>query len=195
MPRPCSADPKATDFKETSMTPLGSDLPASTSRRRVLTAAAVVGGGMALSPWLHAANGTHSSRSDLGATPMGSTITTKDGTQIFYKDWGKGQPVVFSHGWPLSSDAWDVQMMFLSDHGYRTIAHDRRSHGRSTQTWDGNDMDTYADDLAALLDKLDVKNATLVGHSTGGGEVAHYIGRHGTKRVGKVVLVAAVPPQ
>jgi non-heme chloroperoxidase len=108
-----------------------------------------------------------------------STITTKDGTQIFYKDWGKGRPVVFSHGWPLTADAWDDQMLFLGQQGYRVIAHDRRSHGRSSQTWDGNDMDTYADDLAQLLDKLDVKDATLIGHSTGGGEVAHYIGRHG----------------
>ena len=124
-----------------------------------------------------------------------STITTKDGTEIFYKDWGKGQPVVFSHGWPLSGDAWDVQMMFLSEHGYRTIAHDRRGHGRSAQPWNGNDMDTYADDLAELIEKLDLKNIVLVGHSTGGGEVAHYIGRHGTSRVAKAVLVGAVPPQ
>ena len=123
-----------------------------------------------------------------------STITTQDGTQIFYKDWGKGQPVVFSHGWPLSSDAWEVQMLFLGQHGYRTIAHDRRGHGRSAQPWDGNDMDTYADDLAALMDKLDLKNAILVGHSTGGGEVAHYLGRHGSARVAKAVLVGAVPP-
>jgi non-heme chloroperoxidase len=123
-----------------------------------------------------------------------STITTKDGTKIFYKDWGKGQPVVFSHGWPLTSDAWDAQMLFLGLHGYRIIAHDRRSHGRSDQTWDGNDMDTYADDLATLLDHLNVENAVMVGHSTGGGEVAHYIGRHGSKRVAKAVLVGAVPP-
>jgi non-heme chloroperoxidase len=123
-----------------------------------------------------------------------STITTKDGTQIFYKDWGKGRPVVFSHGWPLTADAWDDQMLFLGQQGYRVIAHDRRSHGRSDQTWDGNDMDTYADDLAQLLDKLDVKDATLVGHSTGGGEVAHYIGRHGTARVAQAVLIGAVPP-
>jgi non-heme chloroperoxidase len=124
-----------------------------------------------------------------------STITTKDGTQIFYKDWGKGQPVVFSHGWPLTGDAWDVQMLFLGQNGYRTIAHDRRGHGRSSQPWDGNDMDTYADDLAELINKLDLKNAILVGHSTGGGEVAHYLGRHGTSRVAKAVLVGAVPPQ
>ena len=123
-----------------------------------------------------------------------SSITTADGTSIFYKDWGSGQPVVFSHGWPLSSDAWEDQMMFLGHQGYRVIAHDRRGHGRSGQSWSGNDMDTYADDLAALLNKLDVKDAVMVGHSTGGGEVARYIGRHGTKRVAKAVLVGAVPP-
>jgi non-heme chloroperoxidase len=123
-----------------------------------------------------------------------STIITKDGTQIYYKDWGSGTPVVFSHGWPLSSDAWESQMLFLASHGYRCIAHDRRGHGRSSQPWDGNEMDTYADDLAELLNSLDIKGATLVGHSTGGGEVARYIGRHGTARVAKAVLVGAVPP-
>jgi non-heme chloroperoxidase len=123
-----------------------------------------------------------------------TTISTKDGTRIYYKDWGKGQPVVFSHGWPLTADAWDGQMVFLGQHGYRVVAHDRRSHGRSDQTWDGNDMDTYADDLATLIDSLDLRNVVLVGHSTGGGEVAHYIGRHGTSRVSKVVLIGAVPP-
>ena len=123
-----------------------------------------------------------------------ATVTTKDGTRIFYKDWGKGQPVVFSHGWPLCADAWDGQMAFLGSKGYRVIAHDRRSHGRSDQTWDGNDMDTYADDLAAVLEALGLKDAVMVGHSTGGGEVAHYIGRHGTRRVKKAVLVGAVPP-
>src|SRR2546422_9833732 len=122
------------------------------------------------------------------------TITTKDGTQIYYKDWGKGQPIVFSHGWPLTADDWDGQMLFFGQHGYRVIAHDRRGHGRSTQTWDGNEMNTYADDLAALTEKLDLKKAIHVGHSTGGGEVAHYIGRHGTKRVAMAVLVGAVPP-
>ena len=121
-------------------------------------------------------------------------ITTKDGTQIFYKDWGKGQPFVFSHGWPLTADDWDAQMLFFGQNGYRVIAHDRRGHGRSTQTWDGNDMDTYADDLAQLTEKLDLKNAIHVGHSTGGGEVARYIGRHGTKRVAAAVLIGAVPP-
>jgi non-heme chloroperoxidase len=123
-----------------------------------------------------------------------STVTTKDGTQIFYKDWGTGQPVVFSHGWPLSADAWDAQMVFLGERGYRVIAHDRRGHGRSTQTWDGNDMDTYADDLSTLFETLDLKNAILVGHSTGGGEVARFIGRHGTSRLAKAVLLGAVPP-
>jgi len=122
------------------------------------------------------------------------TITTQDGTQIYYKDWGAGQPVVFSHGWPLSADAWDDQMLFLAERGYRCIAHDRRGHGRSGQPWNGNNMDTYADDLAELTDALDLKDAIHVGHSTGGGEVARYIGRHGTKRVAKAVLVSAVPP-
>src|SRR5450432_2737018 len=122
------------------------------------------------------------------------TITTKDRTEIFYKDWGTGQPIVFSHGWPLTADDWDGQMLFFGQRGYRVIAHDRRGHGRSTQTWDGNDMDTYADDLAALTEKLDLKNAIHVGHSTGGGEVARYIGRHGSKRVAMAVLISAVPP-
>jgi non-heme chloroperoxidase len=128
-----------------------------------------------------------------GAATM-STITTKDGTQIFYKDWGRGQPVVFSHGWPLSADDWDAQMLFFVKHGYRVIAHDRRGHGRSTQVSDGHDMDHYADDLAELTAHLDLKNAVHVGHSTGGGEVAHYLGRHGESRVAKAVLISAVPP-
>ena len=123
-----------------------------------------------------------------------NTFTTKDGTSIFYKNWGKGPVVTFSHGWPLSSDAWDAQMLFLGQNGYRVIAHDRRGHGRSGQTWEGNTMDQYADDLAELLNHLDVKNATMVGHSTGGGEVVRYIARHGQKRVAKVVLIASVPP-
>ena len=122
------------------------------------------------------------------------TITAKDGAQIYYKDWGTGQPIVFSHGWPLSSDDWDAQMLFFGQHGYRVIAHDRRGHGRSTQTWDGNEMDTYADDLATLTEELDLRDAIHVGHSTGGGEVARYIGRHGTERVAAAVLISAVPP-
>jgi len=123
-----------------------------------------------------------------------NTITTKDGTQIFYKDWGSGRPVVFSHGWPLDADAWDPQMLFLAQKGYRVIAHDRRGHGRSGQPGHGNDMDTYADDLAAVIEALDLNGVTLVGHSTGGGEIVHYAGRHGTKRVAKMVLIGAVPP-
>src|ERR1700758_4751814 len=123
-----------------------------------------------------------------------ATITTKDGVEIFYKDWGEGQPIVFSHGWPLSADDWDTQMLFFLRHGYRVIAHDRRGHGRSTQTGDSHDMDHYADDLAALTMHLDLKDAVHVGHSTGGGEVAHYLGRHGENRVAKAALISAVPP-
>ncbi|MFI6505993.1 alpha/beta fold hydrolase [Streptosporangium sp. NPDC050855] len=123
-----------------------------------------------------------------------SFITTDDGTQIFYKDWGAGRPVVFSHGWPLNADTWDDQMMLVAEHGFRAVAHDRRGHGRSGQPWHGNDMDTYADDLAKLVETLDLRDAILVGHSTGGGEVARYIGRHGTSRVSKAVLLGAVPP-
>jgi non-heme chloroperoxidase len=123
-----------------------------------------------------------------------NVVVTSDSTQIYYKDWGSGPPVVFSHGWPLSADAWEDQMVFLGLHGYRCIAHDRRGHGRSSQPWNGNDMDTYADDLAALVEALDLRDAVHVGHSTGGGEVARYIGRHGTTRVAKAVLIGAVPP-
>ncbi len=121
-------------------------------------------------------------------------ITMKDGTRIYYKDWGMGQPVLFSHGWPLNADSWEAQMLYLGSHGYRCIAHDRRGHGRSSQTWSGNEMDTYADDLSELIEALDLKNVTLIGFSAGGGEVARYIGRHGTRRVNKAALISAVPP-
>ncbi|WP_332307965.1 alpha/beta hydrolase [Elstera litoralis] len=123
-----------------------------------------------------------------------SSFTTTDGVELYFKDWGSGQPVVFSHGWPLCSDSWEAQMFFLASNGYRAIGHDRRGHGRSSQPWDGNDMDHYADDLAQLIEHLDLKDAVLIGFSTGGGEVARYIGRHGTARVAKAVLVSAVPP-
>lgn len=123
-----------------------------------------------------------------------SMITTQDGTQIYYKDWGNGQPIVFSHGWPLSADSWEAQMLFLASNGYRCIAHDRRGHGRSSQPWNGNEMDTYADDLATLIESLDLKDVVVIGFSTGGGEVARYIGRHGTNRLAKAALISAVPP-
>jgi non-heme chloroperoxidase len=157
------------------------------TRREALVAGTALGALIALGQTSFAETSTQ------GALKMG-TVVTKDGTEIFYKDWGSGQPIVFSHGWPLSSDAWDAQMLFFGQNGFRVIAHDRRGHGRSGQPWGGNDMDTYADDLAAVMDSLDLRDAVLVGHSTGGGEVAHYVGRHGTARVAKVVLVGAVPP-
>ena len=165
-----------------------------TSRRKLLVSVA----GVAAGAGLLATGGAAAAAAKPAAAATGKTvnsITVKDGTVIHFKDWGTGTPVVFSHGWPLQGDAWEDQMMFLASHGYRVIAHDRRGHGLSSQPWQGNNMDTYADDLAALLDTLDIKGATLVGHSTGGGEVAHYIGRHGEKRVAKAVLVGAVPPQ
>jgi non-heme chloroperoxidase len=169
---------------------LVTDTALSLTRRDTLLGAAALTASLTLSmapgaaATLTQAQGKH----DMG------TITTKDGTKIFYKDWGAGQPILFSHGWPLTADAWDRQMLFFGQQGYRVIAHDRRSHGRSDQTWDGNHMDQYADDLAELIEKLDLRDIVMIGHSTGGGEVAHYIGRHGTARVAKVVLVGAVPP-
>ncbi|GAC1308064.1 MAG: alpha/beta hydrolase [Vulcanimicrobiaceae bacterium] len=163
------------------------------SRRNVLMAAGGLAAALGL-PQAALAAGGEMAGASAPNRPL-KTIVTADGTKIFYKDWGAGRPIVFSHGWPLSADAWDAQMLFLGTNGYRVIAHDRRSHGRSEQTWSGNDMDTYADDLASVLNALDLKDAMLVGHSTGGGEVARYIGRHGTGRVSKAVLIGSVTPQ
>ena len=176
------------------MRPADIDAVPSVRRRDMLLAGATAVAAAALPAAAAAAAPKHAASAHHGAHAM-NTITTQDGTQIYFKDWGSGRPVVFSHGWPLCADAWDAQMLFLVQHGYRVIAHDRRGHGRSSQPSQGNDMDTYADDLAALMNALDLREATLVGHSTGGGEVAHYIGRHGTKRVSKAVLIGAVPPQ
>ena len=172
--------------------------PLDTSRRNAI----VAGAAMVAAFGLPGRSLAYQSSPASGPAPLGNNqgethmnmITTKDGTKIYFKDWGTGRPVVFSHGWPLNADAWDAQMIFLGQHGYRVIAHDRRGHGRSEQSWNGNDMDTYADDLAALIEALNLKEATLVGHSTGGGEVARYIGRHGSKRIAKAVLIGAVPP-
>jgi non-heme chloroperoxidase len=173
--------------------------PSSLARRKVLLAGASATMAAVSAPVL-AATPNEASRAN-GAKSTGrqgdhsmSTVTVKDGTQIYYKDWGSGKPVLFSHGWPLDADAWDAQMMFLVQKGYRVIAHDRRGHGRSGQAGHGNDMDTYADDLATLIESLDLKEVTLIGHSTGGGEISHYVGRHGTKRVAKMILISAVPP-
>ncbi len=177
-------------------------VPTGTSRRRILASGLAASGlaasGLASASGLMAALPTAAQAAG-PAMPSGlgngtHMVTVKDGTRIFFKDWGTGRPIVFSHGWPLTADAWDSQMMFLASRGFRVIAHDRRGHGRSDQPWNGNDMEHYADDLAAVLDSLNVKDATLIGHSTGGGEVAHYIGRHGTARVAQAVLIGAVPP-
>ncbi len=175
--------------------PQSSPIP---SRRNLLLNSAAIAASIGLPATAIAADKTPVSKSAAPGHAHGkqiaNTVTTKDGTQIYYKDWGTGRPVVFSHGWPLTADAWEAQMVYLGERGYRAIAHDRRGHGRSGQPWNGNDMDTYADDLATLIDTLDLKDAVLVGHSTGGGEVARYLGRHGSKRVGKAVLLGAVPP-
>jgi non-heme chloroperoxidase len=168
--------------------------PTQTDQRRrnvLMSAAAAAAGAAGTAVTLNASAAAPSK-----AIREPANLTTRDGVSLYYKDWGpkNGQPVVFSHGWPLNSDSWESQMLFLADHGYRCIAHDRRGHGRSTQPWDGNDMDHYADDLAQVIEALDLKNAVLVGFSTGGGEVARYVGRHGTARVAGLVLVSAVPP-
>jgi non-heme chloroperoxidase len=163
------------------------------SRRRMLTGGAGIGAAaLALATRNTAAAApAHAAHKEFTG---GGTVVTPDGTEIFYKDWGSGQPVVFSHGWPLQADVWDEQRMFLGLHGFRTIAHDRRGHGRSSQPWEGNDLDTYADDLAVLIETLDLQNVILVGHSTGGGEVVHYVGRHGSARVAKIITIGAIPP-
>lgn len=181
--------------------PVPSQTAISSRRNLLISGAGAAAGALAmasLSTEVLAATSKAQKASSSPISPKGKSmnniITTQDGTQLYYKDWGSGQPIVFSHGWPLNSDSWESQMLFLASRGYRVIAHDRRGHGRSSQPWSGNDMNTYADDLAAVINHLDLKNAVLVGFSTGGGEVARYIGRHGTRRVVKAALVSAVPP-
>jgi non-heme chloroperoxidase len=173
------------------------ELPGTTNRRSLLIGAAGLATAVLIPPSFSIAadldTSSHSNNALKGARPV-DTITTKDGTKIYYKDWGHGPPIIFSHGWPLCADAFEDQMFFLASHGYRCIAHDRRGHGRSSQPWNGNDMDTYADDLATLVQTLGLEQAIHVGHSTGGGEVARYIARHGIHRVAKAVLISSVPP-
>ncbi|CAG2145069.1 Non-heme chloroperoxidase [Cupriavidus campinensis] len=172
-------------------------LPNRVSRRNLLLGSAAAASALVATSLPGGAEAAQAAKGASAATagkPHGSYITARDGTQLYYKDWGSGRPVVFSHGWPLSSDSWESQMLLVASSGFRAVAHDRRGHGRSSQPWQGNDMDHYADDLATVIETLDLRDAILVGFSTGGGEVARYLGRHGTRRVSKVVLVSAVPP-
>jgi non-heme chloroperoxidase len=171
-----------------------SNIRNSISRRTALAASAATIAATLLSGTKGAAQAISSYDNETKGGKTMTFITTKDGTRIAYRDWGKGQPILFSHGWPVTGDAWEAQMLFFAQNDYRVIAHDRRGHGKSDQAWNGNNMDQYADDVAELIEKLNLNNLVLVGHSTGGGEVAHYVGRHGSKRVAKIVLVGAVPP-